>query len=158
MKYLKFHVTGTGVYRMKGFLKIDDAWKSLTDYYEKTQNTLVNLHLQEIYKIPHVKLVNNDKREKASDLEKLLKTTNRALVSLQSLNRPLQDKLADNLLISIIEAKLDTDSSYFWGHFVARLVDPPTWELFNNFMSRRIIYLRTGKNYYNFDQEIDWND
>ncbi|XP_063890748.1 uncharacterized protein LOC126055712 isoform X1 [Helicoverpa armigera] len=112
----------------------DAAWKLLCSRYDN-KRLLVNNHVQAIFN------VNSISRESSKALRHLVDTVNKNLRALSTLGQPVQ--YWDTLIIYIMTSRLDQVTNREWEEHRNSLSDPPTLDIFINFISNRADLLET---------------
>ncbi|XP_050553293.1 uncharacterized protein LOC118262431 isoform X3 [Spodoptera frugiperda] len=112
----------------------DAAWRLLCDRYDN-KRLLVNNHVQALFN------VNPISKESSKSLRLIIDTTNKNLRALSTLGQPVQHW--DTLIIYIMASKLDQVTNREWEEHRNSLTEPPTLNIFINFLSNRSDLLET---------------
>ncbi|XP_026746171.1 uncharacterized protein LOC113507515 isoform X3 [Trichoplusia ni] len=112
----------------------DAAWKLLCSRYDN-KRLLVNNHVQAIFSVQNIT------KESSKSLRHIVDTTNKNLRALFTLGQPVQHW--DTLIIYIMVNKLDQVTNREWEEYRNSLSEPPTLDIFINFISNRADLLET---------------
>ncbi|XP_012230246.2 uncharacterized protein [Linepithema humile] len=133
LHYLMSKLKGDAALLLRNFKISEDnfepAWKALTDEFANTR-LIINSHLQAIVDLPIVRA------ESASALRNLRDVTRSSIDALSNLGRPV-DKW-DDLLIFLLTKKLPSRTRQEWQMELGDSYEPPTFDAFLKFISKRI--------------------
>ncbi|XP_029160141.1 uncharacterized protein LOC114932141 [Nylanderia fulva] len=138
MHFLASSLTGRAFDTIKSIQitadNFDIAWKTLISRFDNKQR-LVDVHVSALYSLPTVA------RESAVELNALRAKANRAIASLQNLNRSPDQMLSDMLVFSVTQ-KLDHATRKAWKLKTGDDPNIPSYEALDRFLDTRIRALK----------------
>lgn len=131
--YLKGSLNGEAYNLVKNLRTTNDnyqvAWNLLENRYQNARK-IFNAHIDAILNLPTMKT------ESASNVKQLLDTTNASLSALKA--RDLELRGEENMLVRILELKLDKESRKHWAEHLKGSTRVPSYQQFEAFLKLRV--------------------